>query len=256
MSEDRRAWDPIGGKDNSDVHPNVQVLLSDSELFFRYYMEDCKALVFVVDSSDRTRMPEAQKSLKKILGEEKLTNVPLMVLANKKDLPNSMTIREVNLKMLNLKLTSVSRWEEMPKCLCLEQISHELGLATYTDRVWEIQACSGLKGLGLRQAFNSINKMIKRSWHLHGLQAPGGEASQELRMGGFCRWGRALKRVCILNSLQHVQCLFVFGYNKPFETFMSHKMVIMGAQFTGTFRIEKNWFSASFLKAKMSSKED
>ncbi|CAG01325.1 unnamed protein product [Tetraodon nigroviridis] len=115
-------WD-VGGQ--KSMRPN-----------WRYYMEDCKALVFVVDSSDRTRMPEAQKSLKKILGEEKLTNVPLMVLANKKDLPNSMTIRE---------------------------ISHELGLATYTDRVWEIQACSGLKGLGLRQAFNSINKMIKRS---------------------------------------------------------------------------------------------
>lgn len=75
------------------------VLISDSQLF-RYYLEDCKALVFVVDSSDRNRIPEAQKILKKILAEEKLTNVPLMVLANKKDLPNSMTIREVNLKLL------------------------------------------------------------------------------------------------------------------------------------------------------------
>lgn len=59
-------------------------------------MEDCRALVFVVDSIDRARMPEAQKALKKILVEEKLANVPLMVLANKKDLPNTMTIREVN----------------------------------------------------------------------------------------------------------------------------------------------------------------
>lgn len=40
-------------------------------------------------------MPEAQKALKKILADERLTGVPLMVLANKKDLPNSMTIREV-----------------------------------------------------------------------------------------------------------------------------------------------------------------
>ena len=103
MSGDRRAWDPTGGKDNTDVHPDDQVLLSDSQLFFRYYLEDCKVLVFVVDSSDRTRMPEAQKVLKEILVEEKLTNVPLMVLANKKDLPNSMTIREVKLKLSKLK---------------------------------------------------------------------------------------------------------------------------------------------------------
>lgn len=96
MSEDRRAWDPTGGKDNPNVHLDVQVLLSDLELFFRYYLDDCKALVFVVDSSDHTRMPEARKALKKILVEEKLTNVPLMILANKKDLPNAMTIREVN----------------------------------------------------------------------------------------------------------------------------------------------------------------
>lgn len=64
-------------------------------LFSRYYLDDCKALVFVVDSSDSSRMPEAQKALKKVLSDEKLRSVPLMVLANKKDLPNSMTIREV-----------------------------------------------------------------------------------------------------------------------------------------------------------------
>lgn len=64
-------------------------------LFFRYYLDDCRALVFVVDSSDPSRLPEAQKALKKVLSDEKLRSVPLMVLANKKDLPNSMTIREV-----------------------------------------------------------------------------------------------------------------------------------------------------------------
>lgn len=48
------------------------------------------------------RMPEAQKALKKILVEEKLSNVPLMVLANKKDLPNCMTIREVNVNVFIL----------------------------------------------------------------------------------------------------------------------------------------------------------
>lgn len=51
--------------------------------------------MFVVDSSEPSRLPEAQKVLKKILKHEKLKNVPVMVLANKKDLPDSMTIREV-----------------------------------------------------------------------------------------------------------------------------------------------------------------
>uniref|UniRef100_A0A3B5PZI9 ADP-ribosylation factor-like protein 14 n=1 Tax=Xiphophorus maculatus TaxID=8083 RepID=A0A3B5PZI9_XIPMA len=103
---------------------------------WQYYLDECKALVFVVDSTDAGRMPEAQKALKSILSDERLRGVPLMVLANKKDLPNSMTIREV---------------------------SNKLNLNSFTDRVWEIQACSATQGLGLQQAFLTVNKLIKRS---------------------------------------------------------------------------------------------
>ncbi|KAJ4921660.1 hypothetical protein JOQ06_003340 [Pogonophryne albipinna] len=103
---------------------------------WRFYLEDCRALVFVVDSSDPARLPEAQKVLKKVLSEEILRDVPLMVLANKKDRPNSMTIREV---------------------------SQQLDLAQYGDRLWEIQACSAVQGLGLQQAFLSVHKLIKKT---------------------------------------------------------------------------------------------
>ncbi|XP_029986453.1 ADP-ribosylation factor-like protein 11 [Sphaeramia orbicularis] len=103
---------------------------------WRFYLDDCQVLVFVVDSSDHARMSEAQKALKKILSDEKLRGVPLMVLANKKDLPNSMTIREV---------------------------STLLDLPGLVGRRWQIQACSALQGLGLNQAFTSINKMIKKN---------------------------------------------------------------------------------------------
>ncbi|XP_022077355.2 ADP-ribosylation factor-like protein 11 [Acanthochromis polyacanthus] len=115
-------WD-IGGQ--RSMRPN-----------WRFYLDDCKALVFVVDSTDPGRIPEAQKALKKVLSDERLRGVPLMVLANKKDLPNSMTIREV---------------------------SRQLDLPSYGDRLWEIQACSALQGLGLQQAFLSVHKLIKRS---------------------------------------------------------------------------------------------
>ncbi|KAK2909175.1 hypothetical protein QQF64_000731 [Cirrhinus molitorella] len=115
-------WD-VGGQ--GTMRPN-----------WKYYLEGCKVLVFVVDSTDRARMGEAQKALKKILNDEHLKGVPLMVLANKKDLPNSMTIREV---------------------------STLLELDRYTDRKWEIQACSALKGLGLQQAFTSIAKLMHKA---------------------------------------------------------------------------------------------
>ncbi len=115
-------WD-VGGQGN--MRPS-----------WKFYLEGCKVLVFVVDCSDRARMGEAQKALKKILSDEHLKGVPLMVLANKKDLPDSMTIREV---------------------------STMLELDHYTERVWEIQACSALKGLGLQQAFLSIAKLMHKA---------------------------------------------------------------------------------------------
>lgn len=43
------------------------------------------------------------------------------------------------------------------------QISTELQLPSYTDRLWEIQACSASQGLGLKQAFLSVSKLIKKS---------------------------------------------------------------------------------------------
>lgn len=114
-------WD-VGGQ--GSLRPN-----------WRYYLEGCQALVFVVDASDQTRTEEAKMALKNILSDQNLQGVPLMVLANKTDLPNSMSLNEV---------------------------CEQMDLASCTDRIWEIQACSALKGLGLQQAFLSVAKLIQK----------------------------------------------------------------------------------------------
>ncbi|KAF7689520.1 ADP-ribosylation factor-like protein 11 [Silurus meridionalis] len=113
-------WD-IGGQES--LRPN-----------WRYYLEGCSALVFVVDASDSTRMEEAKLALKNVLNDSNLEDIPLMVLANKTDLPNSLT---------------------------LDEVCEKLDLASCTNRTWEIQACSALKGLGLQQAFLSVAKLIQ-----------------------------------------------------------------------------------------------
>lgn len=48
--------------------------------------------MYVVDSNDRERMEEAKYELAKILNEEQLVGVPLLVVANKQDLPHAMSI--------------------------------------------------------------------------------------------------------------------------------------------------------------------
>lgn len=142
-----------------------------------------------------------------------------MVLANKKDLPNSMTIREVqrpalptnnltsstadanndaqrNNPRLNELKEKIQQMEMLPPVLLtilfpLSQISKQLDLPSYTNRLWEIQACSALKGLGLQQAFMSVNKLIKKSWEEEGRK-------------GKKDWSSKLKKLWVFNSTKMV----------------------------------------------------
>ena len=72
-------WD-VGGKDK--IRP-----------LWRHYYEGTSALIFVVDSHDHDRMSAqgtARDELARMLGEDELRGCPLLVLANKQDLPSSM----------------------------------------------------------------------------------------------------------------------------------------------------------------------
>ena len=59
-------------------------------------MENTDGLIYVVDSADRRRMEEAADELTSLLEEGDLSDVPLLVLANKQDLINSLSVEEVS----------------------------------------------------------------------------------------------------------------------------------------------------------------
>ena len=48
-----------------------------------------------MDSNDRDRIPESKASFDQMIANENLKGVPLLVLANKQDLPDVMGVREV-----------------------------------------------------------------------------------------------------------------------------------------------------------------
>jgi hypothetical protein len=50
---------------------------------WKYHLAGSKGLLFVLDSTDRLRVHEAKKELFDLLGEEKLREALLVVLANK-----------------------------------------------------------------------------------------------------------------------------------------------------------------------------
>ncbi|KAJ2485907.1 ADP-ribosylation factor protein 3 [Coemansia sp. RSA 2050] len=64
------------------------------------YYEDCHAIVFVVDSCNSERIEESKEALLGLLKARELAGVPVLVLANKRDLKGAMSLAEVK-EMVN-----------------------------------------------------------------------------------------------------------------------------------------------------------
>jgi len=95
------AWD-VGGRDK--IRP-----------LWRHYYANTSALVFVIDSNDRERIDEACEQLHAMANEEELRNLPVLIFANKQDLPNVFTLDEIKEK-LNLSKFDASntKWHLQP----------------------------------------------------------------------------------------------------------------------------------------------
>ncbi|CEO97045.1 ADP-ribosylation factor [Plasmodiophora brassicae] len=74
-------WD-VGGQDRLRV-------------LWRPHYRGTSGVIFVVDSSDTTRIPLARQELHELMREEALSNVSLCILANKQDLPNALSTEQL-----------------------------------------------------------------------------------------------------------------------------------------------------------------
>lgn len=89
----------------------------------------------MVDSSDKPRLEETGIELYELLIDEKLQDVPLLVYANKQDLPSALPAAE---------------------------LAQALGLPTIKDRAWQIQACTASQGVGVRDGMDWVCKSIRK----------------------------------------------------------------------------------------------
>ncbi|KFY09433.1 hypothetical protein V492_05496 [Pseudogymnoascus sp. VKM F-4246] len=94
-------WD-VGGQDK--IRP-----------LWRHYFSGTQGLIFVVDSSDRKRIKEAEQELTRIINDREMKDSLLLVFANKQDLPGAMKPQEITeeLKLNNLK---DKIWYVVPSC--------------------------------------------------------------------------------------------------------------------------------------------
>ncbi len=75
-----------------------------------HYFQGTDAVIFVVDSNDSDRMQEAQEELFNVMNNEWLRGKPLLIYANKQDLPNSLSSHQIVEKLQLSKLRNVTPW--------------------------------------------------------------------------------------------------------------------------------------------------
>jgi len=100
---------------------------------WRYYYENTTALIFVVDANDVARFDEARTELWLLLTEPQLKDVPLLVFANKQDLPKAANIGD---------------------------LADKLQLANIKHRPWYIQASCATTGDGLYEGLDWLCDQI------------------------------------------------------------------------------------------------
>ncbi|XP_072860461.2 uncharacterized protein LOC110087902 [Pogona vitticeps] len=114
-------WD-VGGQDR------IRTL-------WRHYYTNTDGIVFMVDSVDSERFEKARLELEGILDTREMEGVPLLLLANKQDLPGAWPPMEVAEKMRLREM----RWHR-----------------------WHVQGCCAVSGDGIPEAMEKLSEMVKQ----------------------------------------------------------------------------------------------
>lgn len=92
------------------VGQNVATILTDQKILLKFwdvggqeslrsmwaeYYSQCHAIIFVVDSSDRSRIDEWKHTLTSIMMDDEIEGVPVLMLANKQDKQDRMEIQDI-----------------------------------------------------------------------------------------------------------------------------------------------------------------
>lgn len=94
---------------------------------WKSYTRRTDGLVFVVDAADPERLEEARLELHRVARSQDTQGVPILVLANKQDLPGAMTAIQVD-KALSLRELSPSTQHHTQGCSAVDGGGLQLGL--------------------------------------------------------------------------------------------------------------------------------
>lgn len=132
---------PVAGFNYKTVtHKNLTFssfkLMGEENLkpLWEHFYETAKGIVFVVDCNDRDSIDLVRSEIETVVNNPLLSGVPVLVMANKQDLPTAMPVAEV---------------------------SEKLNLATVTSGPWYIQSTTASSGGGLADGFSWLVNTMK-----------------------------------------------------------------------------------------------
>ncbi|XP_046584622.1 ADP-ribosylation factor-like isoform X1 [Haliotis rubra] len=101
---------------------------------WKHYYPNTQGLIYVVDSADRLRMKEARSELHVICSSPEMAGVPVVVIANKQDLPGALKPPEV---------------------------AEELDISDLKNRKWHIHGACAPNGEGLFESVREMSRLVK-----------------------------------------------------------------------------------------------
>jgi len=101
---------------------------------WKHYYLNTQAVIYVIDSSDESRLDESHDELVKLISEKELREASLLLFLNKQDESPSVTIEEITEKFALYKL--------------------------FCGRSWHIQACDAISGTGLTDGLDWLSRQL------------------------------------------------------------------------------------------------
>ncbi|KAJ4847450.1 hypothetical protein Tsubulata_042102 [Turnera subulata] len=111
------------------------------------YYEESHAVIYVIDASCPSRFEDSKSALEKVLRHDDLQGAPLLILANKQDLPGAVSA---------------------------EELARYLDLKKLDERVFMFEAVSGYNGLGIKESVEWLVEVMERSKRTELLRARAG----------------------------------------------------------------------------------
>ncbi|XP_004140779.1 ADP-ribosylation factor-related protein 1 [Cucumis sativus] len=111
------------------------------------YYEEAHAVIYVIDAACPSKFEDSKSALEKVLRHEDLQGAPLLVLANKQDLPEAVSA---------------------------EELSRYLDLKKLDERVYMFEAVSGYDGMGIKDSVEWLVDIMERSKRTEILRARAG----------------------------------------------------------------------------------